>query len=196
MDHSDSQLIANYNKGDDASFNLLVERYLKPVYSFVYRYVNDTHNAEDITQEVFLKVWRNLGKFDQKKNFKTWIFTIAKNTAIDLLKKKKEVPFSAFSTRVGSAFRGENDEGENTFVETLADSAPLPDIIFERAAMARMLSKAIQKLAVPYQVVLSLRYNNDLSFREVATVLNEPLHTVKSRHRRALSMLKHFFLNK
>ena len=89
MDYSDEQLINNYLKGDEKSLEILIHRYLKPIYNFVYRYVNNKQEAEDVTQEVFVKTWRNLKKFKRNKSFKTWIFSIAKNTAIDSFKKKK-----------------------------------------------------------------------------------------------------------
>ncbi|MBI4159946.1 sigma-70 family RNA polymerase sigma factor [Candidatus Wolfebacteria bacterium] len=73
----------------EVSLELLIRRYLKPIYGFTYRYVGAGQDTEDVTQETFVKVWRNLKKFDQNKSFKTWIFSIAKNTAIDFLKKKK-----------------------------------------------------------------------------------------------------------
>ncbi len=91
---SDQKLIANYLAGDEKSLEILINRYLRPIYSFVYRHVGNGEVAEDITQEVFVKVWRNLKKFDQNKSFKTWIFTIAKNTSFDFFKKKKAIPFS------------------------------------------------------------------------------------------------------
>src|SRR3989338_146778 len=95
-DRSDQQLIADYLTGDEKSLKILYGRYLKPIYSFVYRYVGGGQDVEDVTQDAFVKVWRNLKKFDQNKSFKTWIFSIAKNTAIDFLKKKKAIPFSEF----------------------------------------------------------------------------------------------------
>ena len=158
----------------------MIGQYLKPIYSFVYRYVGNSQEAKDITQEIFVKVWRNLKKFDQQKSFKTWIFSIAKNAAIDSLKKKKSIPFSEF----------ENEYGENTILETLADPAPLPHVLLEQQGMAQILSSAMDKLAPKYQMVLFLRYNDHFNFREIAESLEEPLHTITSRHRRALVKLK------
>lgn len=177
---SDKQLIINYLKGDEESLGILVKRYLRPIYSFVYRFVGDNHNAEDITQEIFIKVWRNLKKFDKNKSFKTWIFSIAKNASIDWLRKKKTVPFSNF----------ENTEGENTLTKTLADPAPLPDKLLERASVGEMLNIVMKQLSPQYCMVLFLRYNDHFTFREIAEALGEPLHTIKSRHRRALIILK------
>lgn len=180
LSHTDKQLIIDYLAGDEKSLEVLIKRYLKPIYNFVYRYVGNEQEAEDITQEVFVKVWRNLKKFDQNKKFKTWIFSIAKNTSIDWLKKKKAIPFSNF----------ENEEGENLLTKTLADPAPLPNEILERAGIAETLNVAINQLSPKYRMVLFLRYNDHFNFREIAEALGEPLHTIKSRHRRALIQLR------
>ncbi len=177
---SDQQLIADYFVGDEKSLEILIHRYLKPIYSFIYRHVGNGEAAEDITQEAFVQVWRNLKKFDRNKSFKTWIFHIAKNTSFDFLKKKKAIPFSEF----------ENEEGGNKLIETLVDPAPLPDDLFERAHVGKILHTAMSRLAPKYRMVLFLRYNDHFTFREIAEALGEPLHTIKSRHRRALIQLK------
>lgn len=176
----DQKLIAGYFKGDEKSLEILIKRYLKPIYSFTYRYAGNSYDAEDITQEVFVKMWRNLKKFKRRKSFKTWIFTIAKNTSIDWLKKKKTILFSEF----------ENEAGENMLTETLVDPAPLPQELLERAGVAQMLSSAMERLSSKYRMVLFLRYNDHFTFKEIAETLREPLNTVKSRHRRALMTLR------
>jgi len=178
--NSDQKLITDYLRGDEKSLEILIRRYLKPIYSFVYRYVGDEQETEDITQEVFVKMWRNLKKFDKNKKFQTWIFSIAKNASLGFLKKKKTTPFSSF----------ENEEGENPLPEIVADSAPLPDKLFERADVEEMLNTAMKQLVPQYRIVLFLRYNDHFTFREIAETLGEPLHTVKSRHRRAIVRLK------
>jgi len=187
--YTDEQLITNYLKGNEESLEILIKRYLRPIYSFAFRFVGDSQTAEDITQEVFVKVWRNLKKpalslskgFDPKKgSFKTWIFHIAKNTSFDFLKKKKTIPFSEF----------ENEEGGNKLTETLIDPAPLPDGLFERVHVGEILHTAMSRLAPKYRMVLFLRYNDHFTFREITEVLGEPLNTIKSQHRRAIIKLK------
>lgn len=89
QNYTDQQLIAAYLKGDEKSLEILIKRYLNPIYGFAYRYVKDQQNAEDITQETFLKVWKNIKKYDKNKSFKAWIYTIAKNTVLDFIKKEK-----------------------------------------------------------------------------------------------------------
>lgn len=177
---SDKQLIIDYLNGDKKSLEILIRRYLRPIYSFVYRYVGNAQDAEDITQEVFIKVWRNLKKFDQQKSFKTWIFAITKNASIDFLRKKKTIPFSEF----------EDNKGKNKLTETLASPLPLPNELIERVDMRHMLNLAMERLSPQYRMVLFLRYNDHFTFREISESLEEPLNTVKSRHRRALIQLK------
>lgn len=184
--YSDIQLITDYLKGDEKSLEILIKRYLKSIYNFVYRYIGDKQEAEDITQEVFIKVWRNLKKFDKDKKFKTWVFSIAKNICIDTLRKKKAVPFSEF----------ENKEGKNMLAERLIDLSPLPNEIFERVDIAETLNAAINQLVPRYRIVLFLRYNDHFTFREIAEILEEPLNTIKSRHRRAIVELQKLFSTK
>ncbi len=180
MSLSDEQLIVGYLKGDEKSLEVLIEKYLKPIYGFAYRYVDNSQEAEDITQEVFVRMWRNLKKFKSGKKFSTWLFAIAKNVAIDFLRKKKFLPFSAF----------EDEEGENALIETLADSGPLPEEILQKAQDAKILNAAVKKLPINYRTILFLYYNDHFNFREIAEILSEPLNTIKSRHRRGLILLK------
>lgn len=182
MNRSDEQLVADYLGGEEKSLEILFSRYLKPVYGFVCRYAGG-QEAEDITQEVFVKAWRNLKKFDREKKFKTWIFAIAKNTAIDFLRKKKTIPFSEF----------ENEDGENAFADNLADASPAALEVLGKNSMVQAINLIIKSLSPQHRLVLSLYYGNNLNFREISEKLGEPLHTVKSRHRRALIKLKEFF---
>lgn len=158
---TDEQLVANYLKGDEESLEILIRRYLKPLYSFVFRFVGNSQEVEDITQEVFVKVWRNLKKFDKNKRFKTWIFAIAKNTCFDWQKKKKSLPLY--------------------FAEAIRDPSP----IFNEP-----LDRILGRLSPKYRMVLFLRYNDHFTFREIAEVLGESINTVKSKHRRGISLLR------
>jgi len=133
MNITDQELIANYLNGDEKALEILVKRYLKPLYNFAYKYTNSAHDAEDATQESFVKVWKNIGKYDRAKSFKTWIFTIAKNTALDLLKKKRPLVFSDF----------ENNAGENMLMETLRDLSPLQDELSKNKSFSQMLWRTI-----------------------------------------------------
>ena len=176
MINSDEQLVGDYLKGDEKSLEILIKRYLGPIYGFVFRFVGNREDAEEIAQEVFVKVWRNLKKFNQSKSFKTWIFSIAKNTAVDFLRKRRIQFFS------------------ETEIETVADPMPLPQELLEKAEAAKLLESALNKLELKYRMVLYLYYNDHFNFREIAEILGEPLNTIKSRHRRALIILKKLLL--
>ncbi len=182
QNYTDEQLVVEYLAGDEESLEILIKRHLKPIYGFVYRYTGNEADAADITQDVFVKMWRQLKKFDVKRSFKAWLFTIAKNTALDFLKKKKVVPFSNF----------ENADGNNILTETITDPAPLPPEIFERQELGELLNSVMKKLPLTYQEVLSLHYQDQLTFQEIAEILAEPLNTVKSRHQRAIILLRKY----
>lgn len=180
QDYSDAQLITAYLEGNEESLAVLIKRYLKPIYSFAYTYARDEAQAQDITQETFVKAWKSIKKFDQSKSFKTWLFTIAKNTALDALKKKRTIPFSAF----------ENEAGENMLTETLADPSPSALEILQNLDKTKSLAMTLEKLPSKYREILVLYYTQHLNFREIAERLNISLNTIKSQHRRALIVLK------
>ncbi len=181
---TDEQLVGKYLAGDESALRALIERYLKPVYNFVYRYVGNEGGAEDITQESFVKAWKHLRRFDQKRKFKTWIFTIAKNTALNWIKKKRPALISEF----------ENWEGDNELSDSIADPSPLPEELFERSELSIKLSSAMDKLNPNHRTVLLMRYKENFTFQEISESLGKPLHTVKSQHRRALIKLREILI--
>jgi RNA polymerase sigma-70 factor (ECF subfamily) len=183
MEHSDEQLIAATLAGDDRAFPELVSRYMQPLYNFIYRLCGSASDAEDIAQEVFVKVWKNLTKYRQGESVRAWIFTIARNTTIDWLRKKKHLVFSDF----------ENAEGENLLVATLADTELLADELYARGEDHEALEAALAALPLLQREVLLLHYREGLTFDEIGRTLDVPLHTVKSRHHRALLRLRELF---
>lgn len=179
-------LIEESLAGDGKAFEELLSPYLQPMYSFVLSLTHDVLMAEDVTQDTCIKIWKHLTRFDSEKSFKTWIFAIAKNTAFDALKKKRDLPFSAFS-------QGEDDEVEEPWSERIADESPLPDELLARADAAQFLERKLRMLPEGFRRILSLRYRDDFSLSEIAEILGEPYNTVKSRHGRALSGLRRVF---
>jgi len=174
---TDENLIRQYLDGDSHALDILIERYLKPIYSFVYKNVGDQPQAEDITQEVFVKVWKNIRKFDQKKSFKPWIFQIARNTSIDYLRKKKSIPFSRF----------ENEKGQNMLINNIIEK---PLNLLENLSDKNTVAAALQGLTEKEQKIINLRHIEGLSFKEIAEVFRESVNTVKSRYRRTLLILR------
>lgn len=173
----DKDVINNYLNGDEKSLEILIRKYLKPMYGFIYKNVGSNRDAEDITQEVFVKVWKNLNKFDKNKDFKPWIFQIAKNASIDFLRKKKSIPFSNF----------ENEKGQNPLLDRLAGPAlQLAEIIDNK----NMFAMATESLSEKEKRIINLYYKNSMTFREIAELFQEPLNTIKSRYRRAIANIK------
>jgi RNA polymerase sigma-70 factor, ECF subfamily len=157
---------------------LIISQYLNPVYNYTFRIVNDKSEAEDITQEVFVKVWKNLDKYDESKNFKTWLFTIARNTTIDFLRKRKNISFS------------ELGDDEKTFEENITDTEPLPDEIFMRKELGKELENALSKMRPDFREIILLHYTENMTFEEISVIVGKPLNTVKSHHLRGLSALR------
>jgi RNA polymerase sigma factor (sigma-70 family) len=178
---SDEELIAAYLKGEEEAFGIVTSRHLRGVYTFAMRLVGDSAAAEDITQETFLKAWKNVKKYDSRASkFKTWTLRIARNNAIDYLRKKKHIPLSAF----------ENETGGNILAETVSTEEELAPQMLERLDDARELHVVLDQLAPKQREILLLYYSNDCTFEEIAGMLGEPANTIKSRHRRALAALR------
>jgi RNA polymerase sigma-70 factor (ECF subfamily) len=177
---SDSELVGRVLTGDNDALHELVNRHLEAIYVFCLRYTGSPDDAQDAAQETFVKAWRKLKSFDRKKNFRTWLFAIAKNSATDIMRKRRSVPLSKFDTA----------EEDNVLVDTLADTEPLPDEVFAEAGRATNAREALAQLSPRDQTILSLRYEEEESFENIARILKMPANTVRSLHRRALITLR------
>jgi len=101
---SDEQLVAIYLKGEREVLNILIKRYLAPIFNYALYFAKNRDIAEDLTQEVFVKVWKKIRKFDNRCKFKNWLYAIAKNTSLDYLKKNQAINFSALESDNGLLF--------------------------------------------------------------------------------------------
>lgn len=182
---TDHELAAAARDGDDAALRLLLERHLPAVYTFCARFIGNPEDAQDAAQEAFLKAWRNLARFDLERSFRTWVLAIARNASIDLMRKRRPLAFSQFAAETASAFE-----------ETIADPEPLPEEVFARATLAEDVRAALAHLPPRSRAILSMRYEEELSFEEIAQVMDMPANTVRSTHRRALSALRGYFQEK
>jgi len=171
---------------EEIKIESIVKQYLKPVYNLSFRLVQSREMAEDITQEVFVKVWKNLDKYDPKQNFKTWLFAIARNTSIDWLRKKRSIAFSELEDRESL-----NDSGYN-FSDQLVDPELLPEELFARSEIKEQLTEALNRISFEERTIILLHLQNDLSFAEISQIVNRPQNTVKSQYRRALIRLRRF----
>lgn len=180
-EQSDQNLIEQYLSGDEKALEILVVRYLNQIYVFVSQFIKRTRDAEDVTQEVFIKLWKNLKKYDQTKSFKAWIYQISRNTCIDYLRKKNEVLFSEL--------KREDDDGDME-LDLAVDEMPLPDALFDKNNLPDLVTAAMEKLPAKQRIVLHLYFRDGLTFQEIADVLGESINTVKSRELRAVHNLR------
>jgi RNA polymerase sigma-70 factor (ECF subfamily) len=178
MKQTDEQLVVLYKDGDDESLQILIERHLRLVFNMAYRYTGSISDAEDISQDAFVKAWKGIGSFDIKRKFKPWLLSITRNTIRDWLRSKRPLLFSALETDA------------RTFEEMLADDAPLPDEEADMLLANAGARKAALELPAAQQIILWLRNDEDLTFQEISEILHEPLNTVKSRFRRAIETLR------
>jgi RNA polymerase sigma-70 factor (ECF subfamily) len=178
MESNDELKIKEYLLGNEVAFKELVYKYTPAIFNFTVRFVGADY-VNDITQDVFIKVWKNLKKFDAKKaSFKTWIFTIARNTITDYLRKKKMINFSVL------------DKEEENFADNIEDDVILPDEALAKMEDKEFLNKLLDEIPINYKEVLILYYQEDMTFKEIGELLGKPLNTVKSHHHRALTILR------
>lgn len=180
LNETDEEIISLYKNGDKKMFKVLIERYSSPIYNFV-SHLTNKDNATDIVQEIFIKIWKKIDNFDfEKSSFKTWIFTIAKNTAIDFLRKKKTISFSDM----------EINEEDDSFSEKIPDDELLPDESLQKIQDRELLNNLLEKIPIEHKTILLLHYQEEMTFDEISKILNKPLNTIKSLHRRAIIKLR------
>lgn len=176
---TDLQLVQAHLSGDKASLAILFKRYFRPLYGYITGLIG-REEADDAVQETFIRAWRHLSTFDTQRVFRTWLYRIAHNAAIDLMKKKRPTAFSDLER---------SDDGPD-IEETIEDEADPISELLDRRDSAERLRKALDALPKPQREVLTLHYLEELTFSEIGEMLEQPLDTVKSRARRALVTVK------
>ena len=177
----DRALVARILAGDRDRFTDLVKRYESRVINYVYRITRRYEEAHDLAQEIFVKVFLALDRYDPKYQFSTWLFRIAQNSAIDALRKKSiiEVPIARPST----------DE-ENPREREFADGGVSPYRAMSNKQLASAIETAVANLPSDYRELIQLRHYAELSYEEIATMKKLPLGTVKNKLFRARNLLK------
>ena len=163
--------------GDDHAYAVLVRRYQRGLYNLAFRMVHERELARDLTQDVFVRVHRSLGKFDPVYPFSSWIYRVATNLCIDHIRKRK---LDTVSLDAPVALG--DDE---TVTRDLPDYSQDPQRDLEESERASMLAEALEKLPESHRMILLLRHQRDLSYDEIAGILQAPLGTVKARIHRA-----------
>ncbi|SHI39760.1 RNA polymerase sigma factor [Lutispora thermophila] len=169
---ADMEIINKCLEGDDSAFEELVSRYKGIVFNTSYRMLGSYEEAEDASQEVFIKMYRYLRRYDPQYKFSTWAIKITTNYCLDLLRKRK---------------------GETVPIETqydLKDEGFTPEEEYVRHEKQQMVKKAVDSLPPKYKELIVLFHNRGLSYSEIMEVTGESLTIVKNRLYRARQMLK------
>ena len=174
----DSDVVAAYLAGQTNAFDELVERYQRRLLNFVYRTIGDRERAEDLVQEVFIRVHRHLHRFDQTKKFSTWIYTIASNLAKNELRNRSRNPLVLFQTIK------KNWEADHRPLQ-FEDNHYRPDDLYRKRHLRASVEWAVTQLPEHHRVVFVLRELEGKTYEEIAEITTCNLGTVKSRLNRA-----------
>ena len=158
MDGSDVSLVARARDGDSDAFRELVERHGRNVFRLSYRLTRNEEDAEDVTQEAFIKAYRNLSRFEEKSEFGSWIYRIATNCALDAMRRRRRTRTDALP---------DPQEGERE----LATSAPSPEKSAEGGEIGRRLAAAMTRLSPNERTAFVLRHHEGRSLVEIAEAL-------------------------
>ncbi|TNJ44600.1 sigma-70 family RNA polymerase sigma factor [Tamlana fucoidanivorans] len=170
------QAIKLAKNNDQKAFNFLLDMFWDDVYGFQLKRTQNENDAEDITIQTFSKAFDKIDTFNEIYTFKTWLISISKNIHIDLLRKEKNSITQVIS----------NDDQE---VFEVLDGAPSPeDKLITEQHLAKLL-RDIKKLKPHYQEIINLRYFQELSYKEIAQELGEPMNSVKVKLLRAKKLL-------
>jgi len=181
MSEEISQLIARALQDDQKAYSDIVARYREQIYHFIFRMVKDSAQADDLTQETFIKAFRALASFNSNYAFTTWLYKIAANNCIDFFRKRKLA-----TTSLDTPIQAKDGELHRDF--PASDQGPESELISREKTS--QIERAIDSLPAKYKRAILLRHKEDKSYEEIAEELEIPLGTVKVRIFRAREMLK------
>lgn len=168
----EAELIRLAASGGRDAFSALMERYEQRVYHQALRLVGNPEDAADVTQEVFFKAWRGLPRFQGDSAFSTWLYRLANNAAIDLLRREKKR-------------RGDAALDDPAVPALSPDPSPTPQQALEAKELRQAVADGLARLSGEHRRVLVLRELNGLSYEQIGQILGLPAGTVKSRIARA-----------
>ncbi len=174
----DSEVVSAFLNGEERAFSELVERYQTRLLNFIYRTIGDREKAEDLVQEVFIRVYRHLHRFDRSKKFSTWVYTIASNLAKNELRNRSRNPLVLFQTIT----KNWQDEERPLQFEDIGNR---PDDLFTKRDIREKVEEAVGQLPEHHRNVFVLRELEGKSYEEIAEITHTNLGTVKSRLNRA-----------
>jgi RNA polymerase sigma-70 factor (ECF subfamily) len=181
LNENEILLIKRSQKGDINSFEELIKEYKKIAYNIALKMLKNKEDAEDVSQEALIKVYKSINRFNMDSSFKTWLYRIVVNTCLDHVRKNKENPIS-----IDQPIRSGHDE----FYMDVEDNRPTPQEVLETKLTQKMVMDAVNELEDDFKSIIILRDINDLSYEEISEVLECNIGTVKSRISRGRQKLK------
>jgi len=172
----DNELVARVQKGDKAAFDLLVKKYQHKIFSLISRYIRDHAEVMDVAQDAFIKAYRALPRFRGDSAFYTWMYRIAINTAKNHLAAKNRRP---------PASDIDSSEAENYAVGDALREHASPESLLMRDEMRELVHDTLSELPDELRTALSLREFENMSYEEIASIMDCPVGTVRSRIFRA-----------
>ena len=176
VEEEDSQLVERAQDGDRDAFQKLVKRYQDKVYSICYGKLKDEQDSLDVSQDVFVKVFRYLENFNHESSFYTWLYRITVNTCIDYLRKQSRRAQVDYDDTIK---RDEDVEGNDLLMPSKLGVNP--DKAFDRKELREKMLEALESLSEKHRTILNLREVEGLSYKEMAEVLEISKGTVMSR---------------
>lgn len=181
MPADDAALVKRCLEGDQRAYKELLHRYRRSVYSITFRMIGHREEARDLAQEVFIRAFRSLHRYDASRPFSSWIFKITSNLCIDYYRRKRHTTISLQETYDG--------DDERPRIE-LVDPGPPPDEELFTKVQRERLDILLRSLPPRYRVVVVLRHKEEMSYDEIAAELDIPIGTVKARLHRAHRILR------
>jgi len=177
---TDLELIKCTQKGDTASFDVLVRRWERPIYNFILRYIGNREDAQDLCQKTFIRAFESLQRLRDPQKFSSWLYQIALNTCRDRSRRKPQFVVSL-------------DSGIGPPENLVTPPSDLPDALTHERHVRDILNKALQSIPEEQRAVLIMKEYQGLKFREIAETLDVSINTVKSRMYYGLNALRKIF---
>lgn len=178
INKSDIDLITEFKEGNQEAFNTLVRKYQKKVYWIARKMLGNHEDADDVVQDVFVKVYRSLNSFRHDSSFYTWLYRITVNFSISAIRRKKIVDWIKFDDVFPTL---KKNDAENN-----------PHFGLENKEMNTLIEKAIEKLPVKQKQVFILRYYNELPYEEISKILGTSVGGLKANYFHALKNIKKY----
>lgn len=174
---ADVQLVQQVLRGEAGAFGALVERYQNYVFTIAYRVLKSREEAEEVSQDVFIKVYRMLGSFQQKSRFSSWLYAIAYRTAIDAARRKTPLLASI--------------EDDKNYLQVADPESKTPAQALQQEELHQLLQQAISRLRPDDAAIITLFYLNERSVQEIADTMEMTVTNVKTKLHRLREQLRH-----